>query len=296
MSWRAVGVPIGWRSMAVLGTIVVAGLAWIGWPIWDSLTAPSRAQSQAEAPWLMAALVCSLMALGVAMWLDGGRRLDPMAALLSLVVLDVVVRAVLNPAANGLEFVHAIPLLAGMAAGAPAGFFVGASSAILSTITVGLPATTLPSQALVWGISGMLGGLLWRLRPRLAWFASMPLALVAGVVSGVLFNLMGWSQEPGTTLNSFYTGLPPAEVAERIWGYTVETSLVHDLTRGLTTAVILAVIGRPVLAAMRRAVGTDTFPAPVEAREGISADAIARREDRARLDHLWSQGDQPWNR
>jgi len=271
----------------VVTALVVSGLAWIGWPIWDGLTSPSRAQAQDEAPWLMAALVCGLFALGVAMWLDAGRRLDALAPLLALIALNTLLRAVLNPAAAGVEFVHALPLLAGMAAGAPAGFLVGAGSALASTIAVGEPATTLPTQALVWGLSGMLGGLLWRMRPRAAWLASLPLALVAGVGSGVLLNLMGWGQEPGTTLTSFYSGLPPAEVASRLWSYTQETSLVYDLTRGVTTLVLLAAVGHPVLLALRRAVGTDTPTTRARIHEEIAPDAVVRREDRTRLDALW---------
>ncbi|MCR1785901.1 hypothetical protein KVF89_25425 [Nocardioides carbamazepini] len=291
--WRRVGVPHGWRSVVLLVVLVGAGLAWIGWPLWDSLTAPDRAQAQAEAPWLMAALVCGLFALAVALWLDAGRRLDALAVLASLIVANTVVRSVLSPSANGVELVHALPLLAGMAAGAPAGFLVGAGSALLSTIAVGEPAATLPTQALVWGLSGMLGGLLWRMRPRAAWLASLPLALLAGLGSGVLLNLMGWGQEPGTTLTSFFRGLPPSEAAARLWSYTLETSLVYDLTRGVTTALVLAVVGHPLLVALRRGAGSDAVPVPVVPREAIEPYSIDRREDRSRLDRLWNEGDRP---
>lgn len=290
MKWHTVGVPQGWRSTTVFAVLALAGLAWICWPIWDSLTNPTRAQAQGEAAWLTTALVCGLAALATALWLDAGRRLDALAPLAALVLVDTFVRAVLNPAANGVEFVYALPLLAGMAAGAPSGFLVGAGSAILSTIAVGEPATTLPTQALVWGLVGALGGLLWRLKPRAAWLASLPLALVAGVASGALLNLMGWAQEPGTTLTSFYPGLPATEVLARLWGYTVETSLVLDLTRGATTALVLAAIGHPVLIALRRAMGTDTPPVDVHVHDAIRAETLVRRDDRIRLSHLWDKG------
>jgi hypothetical protein len=294
LRWRAIGVPRGWRSTSVLAVLVISGLAWLGWPVWDSLGSPSRAQAQAEAPWVMTALVCGLFALAVAMWLDAGRRFDAMSPWALLMVVDTGVRAVLNPAANGIELVHALPLLAGMAGGAPAGFLVGSSSAVLSTIVVGTPATTLPAQALAWGITGMLGGLLWRLRPRTAWLVSLPLALVAGLVSGVLLNLMGWGQEIGTTLSSFYPGLPASEVAARLWSFTVDTSLWYDLTRGATTMVVLLVLGHPILVALRASLGTDLSTGEDSLPEPIRADSIHRREDRARLAHLWHEGDDAW--
>ncbi|WP_418058809.1 hypothetical protein [Pimelobacter simplex] len=291
LRWHRTGVPRGVRSWVVLVVLVPAGLTWLGWPVWGSLTAPSRADAQAAAPWLMTALVAGLAALTVAIWLDAGRRSEALAPLAALVAGNTVLRAVLNPAAAGIELVHALPLLAGMAAGAPAGFLVGASSALVSTVAVGEPATMLPVQALVWGLVGMLGGLLRRLRPRAAWLASLPLALVAGLGSGVLLNLMGWGQEPGTTLTSFSPGLPPAESLSRLWGYTLDTSVAYDLTRGASTAVVLAVIGHPVLLALRRATGADVVPVrAVDAHDDITPEAVARRADRDRLDHLWNQG------
>jgi hypothetical protein len=296
--WHAVGVPNGRRSFAVLAAFWLVGLAWIGWPVWSSLTPPAREQSQAEAPWLMVALVSGLIALVVAMWADAGRRFDALSGVGALLVLNTVARWVLNPAAGGVEFVHALPLLAGMGLGAPAGFAVGAGSGLLSTIAIGDPATTLPTQALVWGLSGSLGGLLWRLRPRTAWLASLPLALVTGVVSGVLLNLMGWAQESGMTLTSFYPGLPPAEVLSRLWGYTLDTSIVLDLTRGVTTALILAVLGHPVLLALRSSIGAlsretrRSTPHPDQrSLDDVRPEAFARRSARTQLDHLWNQGE-----
>lgn len=295
-SWRRVAQPHGWRSLLVLLVLVSAGLAWIGWPVWDSLTSPSRGRAQDEATWLMVTLICGLFGLAVAMWLDAGRRTEALSVVAVLVVANTMVRMVLNPSANGVEFVHALPLLAGMAVGAPAGFLVGAASALLSTISVGDPATTLPTQALVWGLSGMLGGLLRAAGRRVAWLLSLPLAVVAGVMSGLLLNLMGWGQEPGTTLTSFYPGLPPGESLSRLWSFTWETSLGLDLTRGITTAVLLALFGHPLLVALRRSAGSGDPPTDDRPREVIEPDSLARREDRTRLDRLWTsdrQGAQP---
>jgi hypothetical protein len=294
--WRRVGVPQGWRSTAVLTVLVLAGTAWLGWPVWDSVTSPGGSEARDEAPWLMGALVTGLAALVVAMWLDAGRRFDALGPLATLVVANTLVRAVLNPAAAGIELVHALPLLAGMSAGAPAGFLVGAASGLLSTIAVGAPATMLPTQAFVWGLVGLSGGLLWRLRERSAWLLSLPLAVLVGLGSGVLLNLMGWGQEAGTTLTSFSPGLPPGEVLTRLWAYTWDTSIAYDFTRGVTTALLLAVLGRPLLAVLRRSLGTHTPPVAVPPDHAVAPAALARRADRARLDHLWNQGDRPWTK
>jgi energy-coupling factor transport system substrate-specific component len=289
MNWRIVGIPCGPRSHAVLVVLVMAGLGWLSWPIWDSLSAPSRSQAVAEAPWLLGALVVGLAALAVGIWLDAGCRLDALSTLAALVVANTVLRAVLNPGAAGVEFVHAIPLVAGIVAGGPAGFFVGAASALVSTIVVGSPAATLPAQALVWGISGMLGGLLWRLRPRVAWLISLPLAVGTGALSGVLLNLMGWGQEIGMNRSGFTPGLPPSEVIARLWRYTLDTSILFDLTRGLTSAALLAVFGYRWIVALRHDLGVTVAHRGLP-YDAIDPHAIARREDRTRFDQLWNQG------
>jgi hypothetical protein len=297
--WRRLGVPSGPRSAAVLAVLVTAGLLWLGWPVLDSATSPGRAQSQSEAPWVTAALVLGLVALAAAMWRDAGRRYEALSPVAALIVLDTAVRAVLNPSAGGVEFVHALPLLAGVGAGAPAGFLVGASSAIVSTIAVGAPATTLPAQALIWGLSGMLGGVLWRVPALLAWALALPLALIAGVASGVLLNLMGWAQEPGAALTDFFPGLPAGEVLTRLLDYTRATSLAYDATRGLTTAAIVLVIGYPVLVALRRATGGDIATDPLQGTDQRVELASPRRERSARLDQMWhhpDEGDPSWTR
>ncbi|MFC6152299.1 hypothetical protein [Nocardioides yefusunii] len=284
--WHRVGSPSGWRSRAVTAVIVGTGLAWLGWPIWDSVSNPGLAELVARAPWLAAALVVGLVTLAVALWRDAGCRTTTLGAVAVLVLGTCVVRAVLSPGEGGVEFVHALPLLAGIALGGPAGFLTGATAALVSTVLVGVPAETLPMQALVWGLVGLSGSALSWLRPTTAWLCAVPLAVVAGVGSGVLLNLMGWGSEPGVSPTHFHPGLPPLEAARRLWAYTRETSLALDATRGVTTALVVLAVGRPVIVALRAlpTLRGVTTPAPAD----LAPHALARREDRDRLDRLWN--------
>lgn len=287
-AWRVPGRTPGWRSWSVLVVLVVTGGAWLTWPVWDSTGNPDRGQVVAEAPWLLAVLTAGLVLLGTAVWRDAGRRTTPMSAVTLLVAVTCAVRALLSPASSGVEFVHAWPILAGVALGAPAGFLTGASACLVSTVLFAVPAETLPTQAVVWGLIGASGGLLHAFRPVLAWLLSLPLAVLAGMGSGVALNLMGWAQEPGTSTLHFFPGLPPGEVLHRLWSYTLETSLAYDTTRGITTALVLLVAGLPLIRALRPAlpVPLGTSPAPAE----VSKHAVDRRADRARLDRLWPAG------
>ena len=229
--WRAVGLGVGWRGSSLLAAIVGVGLAWLGWPVWSSLTSPTGPAMTAAAPALLVALSFALVALAVAVWLDAGRDFGPLSYALALLLTNAGLRLTVNPGAAGVEVVHALPLLAGAAAGAPAGFLVGAGGMLFSSAVIGSVGDMLPGQMMVFGLLGASGGLLWRARPLPAWLLALPLAIVAGVGSGLLLNLAGWAQEPGTTTTSFFPGLPPGQVLARLWEYTVQTSLVYDLTQ-----------------------------------------------------------------
>lgn len=291
--WRAVGLGVGWRSSSVVGAIVVLGLAWLGWPVWGSLSSPTGSELGAAAPLLLAALTLCLVALAVAIWLDAGRDFGPLSYCLVLILANTGLRLTINPGAAGIEVVHVLPLLAGAAAGAPAGFLVGAAGMLFSSAVINGVGEMLPGQMMVLGLAGAAGGLAWRARPLPAWLLSLPLAVITGLGSGVLLNLTGWALEPGTTTTSFFPGLPPAQVVARLWEYTVATSLAYDLTRGVTTAVIIGCLGLPLL---RSAQLTGLRPLAPPSLAGtpttrLNPAAVSRRDDRDRLATMWKTGD-----
>lgn len=291
VEWRAVGLGAGRRSMAVLAAIVLAGLAWLGWPVWGSLSSPTAADAAGAAPVLLAALTMALVLLALATWLDAGRDAGPVALALALLLLNAGLRVTVNPGASGVEIVHALPLLAGAVAGAPAGFLVGAGGMLLSSALIDGVGAMLPGQMLIFGLLGALGGVLWRVRPLPAWLSALPLAMLAGPASGVLLNLTGWALQPGTTTTSFFPGLPPAAVAGRLWAYTVETSLWYDLTRGATTALLVACAGLPLLRVGQQLGLRPAGPPAAAPSPRLNPAAVRRRQDRDRLDTLWKTGD-----
>ena len=290
--WQPSGIGVGWRSNLVLAAVVTLGLIWLCWPIWHSMSSPIREEAGQAAPLILIAVVAMQVLLAVAVWLDAGRDFGPVTLALTLLLLNTALRVTLNPGASGVEIVHALPLLAGMCAGAPAGFLVGAGGMLLSSALIDSVGDMLPAQLMILGLVGALGGVLWRIRPLAAWLLSLPLAVFAGVGSGMLLNLMGWSQEPGTTTTSFFPGVPPAAVVQRLWAYTVETSLLVDLTRGVTTAVLLLLVGLPLLRASQ-AIGVRPVALPAAADRAVRLDptAVSRRRDRDRLDTMWKTGD-----
>lgn len=280
-----------WRSRLALLVLVVLGAGWLGWPIWSSFTAPGREALQAETPYLLAALLGLLMVLGTSIWLDADRRAEVFRPILLVSGVDVIIRLVLSPGGGGIEPVYALPLLAGAALGAPAGFLTGALASLASTVALGLVDTPLVGQILVWGLWGAVGGLLRNLRPVTAWLTAVLACLPLGVLTGIALNITGWTGERDASTGGFLPGLPPLEAAQRLIDYTLATSLAFDLTRAAVNALLVLVVGLPVLRALRSAFGTrtretarrDEPPPPA-----VAPAAIRRRDRSDQLTNLWT--------
>lgn len=281
----------GWRSRASLFVLGVLGAGWLGWPIWSSFTAPGRDALEAEAPFLLAAVVGLLGVLATSIWLDAGRRAAAFGPILLVAAVDVVFRLVLSPGGAGIEPVYALPLLAGAALGAPAGFLTGAVAALSSSVALGLVDTPLVGQILVWGLWGAVGGLLRGLRPTAAWLTAAVVALPLGLVTGLALNITGWTGERDAITGGFLPGLPPLDALQRLIDYTLATSLAFDLTRAVVNALIVLIIGLPVLRALRQisearlavASGPSEPPPPA-----VAPAAVRRRRRSDQLQNLWT--------
>ena len=279
-----------WRSGSTLLVFGVLGGGWLFWPVWSSFTAPDRDAAQAEFPFLMAALLGLLALLATSIWLDAGRRPSVFGPIMLVAAVAVLFRLVLSPGGAGIEPVYALPLLAGTALGAPAGFLTGALAALTSSVALGLVDTPLVGQVLVWGLWGAVGGMLRALRPALAWLVAIALSLPLGLVTGMALNVMGWTGERDAVIGGFLPGLPPLESLQRLLDYTLATSLAFDATRAVVNAALIAVIGLPVLRALRHTSGTPRSSAvgsPDPPPPAVASAAVRRRDRSDQLTHLW---------
>ena len=87
--------------------------------------------------------------------------------------------------------------------------------------------------------------------------------LVAGLLYGLVMNLWFWpflaSGAPAGT--AFVAGDPVSANLARYLAFYLTTSLGWDLPRGVLTAVLVMVAGRPVLASLRRGTRRAVFGA-----------------------------------
>lgn len=253
---------------------------WLTWPLFINDQAPTSQGLTVEAPTLAAASASLLIVVAICRWLDDERRLGRLGLLLGCVIANIAVNVTMSPGRFGIEPVFVVPFLAGVAFGSPAGIFVGGTSCLAATILVGTPSSALPGQAFAWALVGALGGLLARVPTRLATILAIPLAWLSGLICGVALNAIYWPSNPGIENDSFFPGLGPSMLFQRLIVYSTRTSLAVDGVRGVVMALGVLVLAPVSLRALRQAWGR-----PASSRDEssppartVDPDAVERRE------------------
>lgn len=89
--------------------------------------------------------------------------------------------------------------------------------------------------------------------------------LFAGLFYGLVLNMSFWPWAVGSDRSMlFQPGDTIAHNLARYLAFSLATSFGWDLMRGITTALLIAITGRPILATLRRAARKAAFDAPVE--------------------------------
>lgn len=240
---------LGGRASAALVVGLVVGLSAFGWPLFVSV---SSAVSPAQAP-ILFALVLPVVLAVVLSELAGG-RLDVKA----LAVLGVLaaVGAVLRPLSAGtagLELVFFLIILGGRVFGAGFGFALGAITMFSSALLTSGVGPWLPHQMLAAGFVGLFAGWL----PRATGKAELALLAGYGMVSAFAYGwLMDFAFWPfllgGQTQISFDPAAGPLENLHRFVLYNLATSMGWNLGRAVTNAVLVVLVGAPLLRLLSR--------------------------------------------
>jgi len=274
----AVAMPLRSRTTSALVLASVAGLLAFGWPL---LLAPAGGlEHGVDAPLVLAAVLAGvLLVLAVALG-EGGIDVKAIAVLGLLSAVGAVLRP-LSAGTGGVELVFVVIVLGGRVFGPGFGFALGSTTIFASALLTGGVGPWLPFQMLAASWVGLGAGLLpRRLRGR------SEVALVAGygalaaLAFGIAMNLSFWPFQLGIgTELSFVPGDLVAANLHRFWVYSLATSLGWDVGRAVTTAVGVVILGRPVLAALRRTAARAAFvpatPAPAPRDDGPVAAAVA---------------------
>ena len=259
---------LGGRASAALLVGLVAGVAAFAWPL---LVSPSSALAPAQAP-ILFALVLPLVLAVIMSELAGGRlEVKALAVLGVLAAVGTVLRP-LSAGTAGLELVFFLMILGGRVFGPGFGFALGALTMFSSALLTSGVGPWLPHQMLAAGFVGLFAGWLPAARGK----AELALLAGYGVVSAFVYGwLMDFAFWPfllgGQTGLSFDPSAGPLDNLHRFALYNLATSMGWNLGRAATNAVLVALVGTPLLRLLRRTARRAGF-------EPVGSDGILARQ------------------
>lgn len=209
-----------------------------------------------DAPVVFACGAALCLVLVIADLTAGGLNSKSLAALGVLAALAAVLRTVTLPAGANLYFF--LVILGGYAFGLRMGFLLGALSFFLSAVITAGIGPWLPFQMFAAAWMGASAGLL---RPVNGWLGIsgrgeigmvVAFGIAWGLVFGAITNLWSWPFFAAGPDISYDPGLGPGETLRRYWNYYLLTSFGWDLLRSVCNAVVLVLVGGPLLRALIR--------------------------------------------
>ncbi|GAA4342535.1 ATP-binding cassette domain-containing protein [Microbacterium rhizosphaerae] len=263
--------PRHWLPLVASAAANLVALAAFCWPfVADAL--PTEAA--AAVPFAALALA-PLAAIAVAASLDGTVRSAHTIALLGVLAAVGAAVRIASSGVGGVEAVFILLILAGRAFGARFGLLLGVATIAISSVMWGGIGPWTPFQMFACAWVGAGAGILPR---RVRGWAEIWMLCAYGVLAsylfGLLLNLWFWPFAVGAgTGISYVPGAPIGQNLASFLVYSLITStLSWDTLRAITTVVGVVVIGRAVLASLRRAKPIAS-PAPARAAK---AEAFSR--------------------
>ncbi|HEX7443968.1 MAG TPA: ECF transporter S component, partial [Acidimicrobiales bacterium] len=202
-------------------------------------------------PWIFVALLPLLLAIVVSEIAEGSLDAKAVALLGVLAACGCALR--LPGGVSGFEPVFFLLIPAGRVLGRGFGFVLGALTIFASSLITGGVGPWLPFQMLGAAWVGFFAGCLPPARGRREILLLAGYAFASGLAFGLLMDFWFWPfGSSGGTQVSFVPGAPTIENLQRFWAFHMANSLGWDLSRAVTNAVLVLLVGHPVLAALRR--------------------------------------------
>jgi energy-coupling factor transport system substrate-specific component len=256
---RPTAVRLGMRASVLLTATSLLGVVAFGWPLLVSSRANANLAHAADAPWIFVGLLPLLLAIVLGEIAEGSLDAKAVALLGILAACGAALR-VPSPGVAGFEPVFFLLIPSGRVFGRGFGFVLGAVTIFASSLITGGVGPWLPFQMLGAAWMGFGAGCLPSAKGRSEVVLLAAYSAVACVAYGALLNLWFWPFGAGTATSFSY--LPAGGVLENLHRFVffdLTTSLGFDLPRAVTNAVLILVLGRPVLAALRRAARRAVF-------------------------------------
>jgi energy-coupling factor transport system substrate-specific component len=267
-------VRLGRRSTLLLACTSVLGIVAFVWPLLVHTTAGQNTAHGTDAPWIFLTVMPLLIAIVLAEIADGG--LDAKAvALLGILAAAIAALRVPTPGVDGFEPMWFLLVLSARVFGRGFGFVLGALGFFASALITGGVGPWLPFQMFAAAWFGFFAGCLPPMRGVHERMMLAGYAAVASLTYGLLINFWFWpfvSSGAGGPW-PYQPGAGVLTNLHRFLLFDAVTSLGWDLMRAATSVVLIMVLGRPVLAALRRATRRAVFEPVVVFESADSGDA-----------------------
>ncbi|MGY3319605.1 ATP-binding cassette domain-containing protein [Arthrobacter sp. TE12232] len=247
---RHIRMPRG-VEFAILAAANLLALAAFCWPL---LAAALPEDAAAALPYAALA-IAPLAAVAVVVSLDGSVRSAHTVALLGVLAAIGSAVRVASTGVGGVEAVFILLILAGRAFGARFGLLLGAATIAVSSVLWGGIGPWSPFQIFACAWVGAGAGLLpRRVRGKAELWMLCGYGALASYAFGLLTNLWFWPFAVGAgTGISYVPGAPLATNLSSFLLYTLLTSTAGwDTLRAITTIIGITLVGRAILAALRR--------------------------------------------
>jgi energy-coupling factor transport system substrate-specific component len=265
-------IRIGPRSSLLILLTTLFGIAAFAWPLLIHQSSGPNTAHNGDAPWIFVGLVPLLLAIVMAELSEG--VIDAKAvALLGILAACFAALRVPSPGINGFEPEWFLLILSARVFGRGFGFVLGAVAFFASALITGGVGPWLPFQMLAAAWVGFGAGCLPPMRGFSERLMLAGYGAAAALVYGLLTNFWFWPFVGSSTTYSFVPGLGTLANLHRFILFDLTTSMGFDLTRAATCVVLILVLGRPVLAALRRASRRAVFEPQVRFMEQAGAEA-----------------------
>lgn len=207
-----------------------------------------------DAP-LLTVLLLGLCLGAVFSGLVGQQMTSKLVAVLGvLTAVNAVLRAVPGP--GGFNAIFVLPILTGYCYGTTFGFLLGALSLLVSALIGGGVGPWLPYQMFATGWIGLLSAWLPQFRRHRRWEPVL-LAVwgaVLGLIFGAIMNIWFWPFVAGGTPagQGWQPGMPVWSTLRNYAAFYVATSLWWDAARAIGNALLILLLGGPILRVLRR--------------------------------------------
>ena len=265
------------RASVLLAVTTLVGVVGFTWPLFLHGTSATAQAHAADAPWIFIAVLPLLLAAVLSALAEGSLDAKAIALLGILAACGAALR-VPSPGVAGFEPVFFLLIPAGRVLGRGFGFVLGVLTIVVSALITGGVGPWLPFQMFGAAWLGFGAGCLPPARGRAEVGLLAGYAAVACLLYGTLLNLWFWPFGAGTSTSfSFVPGAGVLHNLHSFLFFDLTTSLGFDIPRALTNALLVLVLGRPVLAALRRASRRAAFDALVVLEPAIVGTPVGVR-------------------